>query len=115
MISALFLSMLAVLNIIDYKLTKEILDSGGREYNPVMRFFINRFGYKGMAGLKLVVFIGLSSGVVTGNVDAYTLFILVAYFSYVAVLMYRDCLRLRKGKGSESNEVSSDQSISRTP
>lgn len=57
MIWALSLLLIA-LNVIDWILTCAIIENGGRELNPVMRWVIARGGHWAMLAVKLLVMAG---------------------------------------------------------
>lgn len=57
MIIALSILLIA-LNVLDWMLTCAVIENGGRELNPVMRWVINHWGYWPMLAVKLVLMAG---------------------------------------------------------
>lgn len=51
--------LLIALNVIDWILTGAVLEAGGRELNPVMRWVIRVSGYWGMLAVKLLLMAGV--------------------------------------------------------
>ncbi len=79
-----------LLNVIDYRLTKVILENGGKEFNPVVRFLNNKMGSAGIVLVKLLLLGTLGLQCLLGVLDLYTIYYLDFLFTVVLILMYFD-------------------------
>ena len=75
----MILAILAVLFVVtlyleyhDYHTTVKILDNGGQELNPAMRWLLDTFGYKAMAVSKFI-YIGVVLGAIIFNPSWWTI------------------------------------------
>ncbi|MCH2089502.1 MAG: DUF5658 family protein [Pseudoalteromonas sp.] len=86
---------LILVNAIDAYLTKEILDRNGVEFNPIMKWVIGKYGYKGMIYLKMLVAFLMLTGILSGRIDSYTVWFLVTIFAYVNFKMFRELKNMK--------------------
>ena len=84
------IALFGILNIIDYRLTKIILNNGGKEFNPIARFLMKRWGFAGLFYLKLVIFSLYSINAFLATIDLYTVWYLNFMFAVMLGLMYHD-------------------------
>jgi len=79
-----------VLNIIDFFLTKKILEHGGKEFNPVMNFIYKKFNMFGIFFLKLIVISFLFFQICKQQIDIFTIFYLNLVYIIAEIYMVLD-------------------------
>jgi len=79
-----------LLNLIDLRLTQVILNNGGREFNPLMRFMHSRMGMIGMALIKLIFLSWFGLQLYFEVLDLYTIYYLDFSYTVVLIIMYID-------------------------
>jgi hypothetical protein len=95
MIIALSILLIA-LNVLDWMLTGAVIENGGRELNPVMRWVINRWGYWAALGVKLAL-MGACIAACAYTALPLLLIPLCLFFAWVCVSNWR----VLKGLGDE--------------
>lgn len=83
------------LNVIDYRLTGVILQNGGKEFNPVIRWVYKTMGMKGIFYIKCLVLSPLGIAVLLNSIDIYSIYYLNFMFSVVLSLMYIDVAKMK--------------------
>lgn len=79
-----------LINAVDFVFTRKVVRFGGREFNPVMRYIIRRWGFRGVALFKTLFLVLVGSQVAAGTMDLFTLCYLSFVYLFVLYLMYRD-------------------------
>jgi hypothetical protein len=95
MIIALSILLIA-LNVLDWMLTGAVLENGGRELNPAMRWVIARWGYWAMLAVKLVL-MGACIAACAIFALPWLLIPMCLFFAWVCVSNWR----VLKGMGDE--------------
>jgi len=78
------------LNIIDIYFTKKIIENGGKEFNPLIRWIYNQWGYIGMSILKVLILVLFFVQYFTGTLDMWTIWYFDFAFSVILTMMYFD-------------------------
>ena len=102
----ILLCVFVVLNVWDFFLTKAILAAGGIEQNPVMRFILDRFHWRGMIIFKSVVIVSVCYQALSLTMGLYTLFCIDMIYAAVLVSMYFEKRRLEKFRKRNNRQVS---------
>ena len=81
------------LNAVDLFITKIILENGGKEWNFIARFFYQKLGIKGIAGLKVVIIGWFGIQYYFRVLDLFVIYYLNFMFAVVLCFMYQDAVK----------------------
>lgn len=87
LIISLSFGVFVVLNIIDFFATRLILSKGGREFNPVVRWTLDNYGWTGFIGLKVLVLGIIGVQLFAGSMSLITIVLLNIIYAIVLAFM----------------------------
>ena len=79
-----------LINIVDFYFTRKIIEFGGKEFNFILRFIINRWGFRAVKFYKILFIVLVGQQVVRGSIDLFSLCYLSFVYTVVLILMYKD-------------------------
>lgn len=86
-----------LIQVVDIYTTIKVLDIGGKEYNPIMRFLIEKFGkVKALIGSKIIILaiLGYLIAEIGGLPIIIGLVILIVFYAYI---LYKNNIRALLG------------------
>lgn len=84
-----------LLNGVDIVFTNAVIKSGGREFNPIVRWICSKSGMYGIGILKGLVLVLFSAQYAAKTLDMWTIWYFDFSFSVILTLMYFDLRKMK--------------------